>query len=148
MIEDHVSTKIDPFCRLGAAVIRTELQAIAALEARIDSNFSQACQLLLNCSGRVVVMGMGKSGHIGRKTASTLASTGTPAFFVHPGEASHGDMGMIVSQDVIVAFSNSGETPELLNLLTSIKRIGVGLIAITGKPGSTLATSADVHLNV
>src|ERR1700734_2942147 len=137
MIEDHVSTKIDPFCRLGAAVIRTELQAIAALEARIDSNFSQACQLLLNCSGRVVVMGMGKSGHIGRKTASTLASTGTPAFFVHPGEASHGDMGMITQKDVVLALSNSGETDELLTILPTIKRQGIPLIAMTGNPESS-----------
>lgn len=148
MVEVINKTKNEQFCQLGKAVIQTELKAIAALESRIDHNFFNACQLLLNCRGRVVVMGMGKSGHIGRKIASTLASTGTPAFFVHPGEASHGDMGMVILQDVVIALSNSGETPELLNLLPSIKRIGAKLIAITGRSDSTLAATADIHLDV
>lgn len=135
------------FCALGKAVIRTESQAISALEHRIDDNFNNACRLLLQCQGRVVVMGVGKSGHIARKIASTLASTGTPAFFVHPSEASHGDMGMITASDLIIAFSYSGETPEILNLLPAIKRLGATLIAITGKPGSTLAAAANAPLD-
>ncbi len=148
MIEAPQDVKVEQFCQLGKAVIRTELQAISALEQRIDHHFSRACRLLLDCQGRIVVMGMGKSGHVGRKIASTLASTGTPAFFVHPGEASHGDMGMIIGADVLIILSSSGETPELLNLLPSLKRIGVNMIAITGKSDSTLALAANIHLDV
>ncbi|HET7844557.1 MAG TPA: KpsF/GutQ family sugar-phosphate isomerase, partial [Xanthomonadales bacterium] len=111
-------------------------------------DFTRACQLLLGCRGRVVVSGMGKSGHIGRKIAATLASTGTPSFFVHPGEASHGDLGMITPDDVVIALSNSGETDELLMIVPSIRRQGVPLIALTGNPGSTLARLADVHVDV
>ncbi len=136
------------FCQLGKAVIRTEVKAIASLEERIDHHFSQACALLHDCKGRIVVLGMGKSGHIGRKIASTLASTGTPAFFVHPGEASHGDMGMVISQDLIIALSYSGDTPEIINLLPALKRLGVQIIAITGKPQSVLASAATVHLDI
>lgn len=139
-------TKNERFCRLGKAVIRTELEAIAALEQKIDHNFANACQALLDCQGRIVIMGIGKSGHIARKVASTMASTGTPALFVHPGEASHGDMGMITPQDVIVLFSYSGETPEILHLLPALKRLGAPLIAITGKPESSLATHVNIHL--
>ena len=128
-------------------VIATEAAAVKALEARIGPEFVQACRLILNCTGRVVVSGMGKSGHVGRKIAATLASTGTPAFFVHPGEASHGDLGMILPQDVVLALSYSGETDELLLILPMIKRQGIPLIVITGKPGSSLATQADVHLD-
>ncbi len=145
--KNQVVKKTERFCQLGRAVIQTELHAIAALEHRLTHSFSQACEILLNCRGRIIVMGMGKSGHIGRKVASTLASTGTPAFFVHPAEASHGDMGMVTSQDVIIAFSNSGETPELLNILPVIKRLGVALIAITGKINSTLAMVSSAHLD-
>jgi arabinose-5-phosphate isomerase len=133
---------------LGLAVIDTEAQAIAALRERIDDRFAQACRHLLACRGRVVVSGMGKSGHVGGKIAATLASTGTPAFFVHPGEASHGDLGMITSQDVVLALSNSGETDELVNILPLIKRLGVPLITMTGNPGSSLAEAADVNLDV
>jgi len=133
---------------LALAVIQTEMQAVAGLAARIDQNFVGACHLLLACKGRVVVTGMGKSGHIAGKIAATLASTGTPAFFVHPGEASHGDLGMITRQDVVLALSNSGETEEILTILPIIKRLGVPLIALTGNPASALAKFSTVHINV
>jgi arabinose-5-phosphate isomerase len=133
---------------LGLAVIDTEAEAVAALRERIDEGFARACQYLLGCRGRVVVSGMGKSGHIGGEIAATLASTGTPAFFVHPGEASHGDLGMITSQDVVLALSNSGETDELVNILPLIKRLGVPLVTMTGNPQSSLAEAADVNLDV
>ena len=129
------------------AVIATEAQAIQALHARIDANFLRACQLMFECPGRVIVSGMGKSGHIARKIAATLASTGTPAFFVHPGEASHGDLGMITQKDVVLALSNSGETDELLTILPLIKRQGIPLIAMSGNSASSLARLADVHLD-
>ncbi len=135
-------------CRLGQDVIATEANAILALTKRIDHTFVKACQKLLACEGRVVVMGMGKSGLIGQKIAATLASTGTPAFFVHPGEASHGDMGMIIPQDVALIISYSGETPELVNIVPLIKRLGIPLIALTGKVQSTLAKLASIHLDV
>jgi arabinose-5-phosphate isomerase len=133
--------------RSAQAVIATEAQAIEALHGRIDANFLRACQLMFECNGRVVVSGMGKSGHIARKIAATLASTGTPAFFVHPGEASHGDLGMITQKDVVLALSNSGETDELLTILPLIKRQGIPLIAMSGNNGSSLARLADVHLD-
>ncbi len=133
---------------LGLAVIVTEAEAVSALASRIDENFVKACRLMINCKGRVVVTGMGKSGHIAGKIAATLASTGTPAFFVHPGEASHGDLGMITQQDVVLALSNSGETGEVLTILPIIKRIDVPFIAMTGNPCSSLAKFATVHLNV
>jgi arabinose-5-phosphate isomerase len=133
---------------LGLAVVDTEGGAVLALRDRIDDAFVQACRHLLACRGRVVVSGMGKSGHIGGKIAATLASTGTPAFFVHPGEASHGDLGMITSQDVVLALSNSGETDELVNILPLIKRLGVPLVTMTGNPRSSLAQAADVNLDV
>lgn len=132
---------------LAREVLRIEAQAVEALAARLDERFLAALDLVLNCHGRVVVSGMGKSGHIARKIASTLASTGTPAFFVHPGEASHGDLGMITRDDVVIALSNSGESPELLTIVPLIKRTGARLIAITGRPGSTLAREADAHLD-
>ncbi len=135
-------------CDLAQAVIKAESEAIAALAVQINEQFICACQLLINCEGRVVVMGMGKSGHISGKIAATFASTGTPAFFVHPGEASHGDLGMITRQDVVLALSNSGETDEVLAILPIIKRLGVPLIAMTGNPDSTLAKFANVHINV
>ena len=128
-------------------VIATEAAAIHALEARIGPEFVEACRLIMACAGRVVVTGMGKSGHVARKIAATLASTGTPAFFVHPGEASHGDLGMILPQDVVLALSNSGETDEVLFILPVIKRQGIPLIAITGNANSSLADEANVHLD-
>lgn len=134
--------------QLALAVIDTELEAISALRSRIDATFVKACTFLLNCKGRIVVIGMGKSGHIGGKIAATLASTGSPAFFVHPGEASHGDMGMITQDDVVIALSNSGETSEILTILPLIKRLGVPLISLTGRPHSTLAKNASAHLDV
>ena len=132
---------------LARQVLRIESDAVLALADRLDEAFLQALNLILNCSGRVIVSGMGKSGHIARKIAATLASTGTPAFFMHPGEASHGDLGMITASDVLIVLSNSGETEELLNILPFIKRQGIRLIAMTGKPSSTLARDADVHLD-
>lgn len=130
------------------AVLSTEAQSIAALSERLDDQFVESVAEVLACQGHVIVTGMGKSGHIAHKVAATLASTGTPAFFVHPAEASHGDLGMIRRDDLMVAFSNSGETEEILRLLPIIKRMGIGLIAITGQPHSNLATHADLHLNV
>lgn len=138
----------DKLCELGLAVIQNEAQAIADLAHRIDSHFVSACKILFSCKGRIVVTGVGKSGHIGGKIAATLASTGTPAFFVHSGEASHGDLGMITSHDVVLALSNSGETAEILAILPLIKRLGIPLIALTGNSQSTLAEFSSVHLNV
>ncbi len=129
-------------------VITIEAGAVAALEHRIDGAFSQAAEQILRCRGRVVVTGMGKSGHIGGKIAATLASTGTPAFFVHPGEASHGDLGMITPDDVVIALSYSGETGEILTIVPLLKRMDVPLIAMTGNAASTLARRGDVHLDV
>ena len=133
---------------LGLAVISVEAQSISALAEQINDDFVTACKLLFACEGRVVVIGMGKSGHIAGKIAATLASTGTPAFFVHPGEASHGDLGMITRHDVVLALSNSGETEEIVRILPLIKRLGVPLIAMTGNPASTLSNISTVHLNV
>ena len=132
---------------LARQVLRIEADAILALGERLNGAFLDAVGLILAGRGRVIVSGIGKSGHIGRKIASTLASTGTPAFFVHPAEASHGDLGMITPDDVVIAISNSGESMEILNILPSIKRQGAKLIAITGRPHSTLARDADVHLD-
>ncbi|MGB5199957.1 MAG: KpsF/GutQ family sugar-phosphate isomerase [Sedimenticolaceae bacterium] len=135
-------------CESGRSVISIEADAVQALASRIDQNFAAACQYILACKGRVVVIGMGKSGHIGSKIAATLASTGSPAFFVHPGEASHGDLGMITAGDVVLALSNSGETHEIVTILPLIKRMGAPLISMTGKAESTLAREADVNLDV
>lgn len=129
-------------------VLQIEAAAIETLRTRIDERFVAACRLLRDCKGRVVVTGMGKSGHIGDKIAATLASTGTPAFFLHAAEASHGDIGMITAADVLLALSNSGETAELIAILPVLKRLGVGLIALTGRPNSTLARAATVVLDV
>jgi len=136
------------FINLGKAVLKTEANSIIDLIERLDEKFHHACEIMLACEGRIVVIGMGKSGHIGGKIAATLASTGSPAFFVHPGEASHGDMGMITSKDVVIALSNSGETAEILTILPLIKRLAVPLISLTGRPTSELARSADVNLDV
>ena len=133
---------------LGRAVLDIESRAIRDLLDHLDDAFAEAAQCMLACKGRIVVLGMGKSGHIGGKIAATLASTGSPAFFVHPGEASHGDMGMITSDDVVLALSNSGETDELVVLIPLIRRLGIPLVAMTGDPNSTLATQATVHVNV
>lgn len=138
----------DAIVGLARRVIDIERKAIDALYARVDDTFVRACETLLACRGRVVVTGMGKSGHVGGKIAATLASTGTPAFFVHPGEASHGDLGMITREDVVLAISNSGETAEVVTILPLIKRLHVPLISLTGKPGSTMARMADVHLDI
>lgn len=136
------------FCKLGLAVIETEAQAVFELTQQIDERFQAACEQLLACKGRVIVTGMGKSGHIGKKIAATLASTGTPAFFVHPGEANHGDLGMITRQDVLIAISYSGQTNELVTLLPLIKRLEIPLITLTGNPNSMLAQAADINLDV
>lgn len=134
--------------RIGRNVVRIEAEAVLSLHQRIDESFVAACRLLLACEGRIVVTGMGKSGHIGGKIAATLASTGSPAFFVHPGEASHGDLGMITAKDVLLTLSNTGETSELLTILPIIRRLGAALIAMTGNPNSTLARLADAHINI
>jgi arabinose-5-phosphate isomerase len=131
----------------GRRVLEIEARAVRELADRLDANFVRAAQIVLACKGRVVVSGIGKSGHIARKIASTLASTGTPAFFVHPAEASHGDLGMVTRDDVMIALSNSGESGELLVIVPLIKRLGGKLIAMTGNPDSTLAREADVHLD-
>jgi arabinose-5-phosphate isomerase len=128
--------------------IEIETGALEALRAGLDESFARACRLCLRCSGRIVVTGMGKSGHIAHKVAATLASTGSPAFFLHPGEASHGDLGMLTRSDLLLALSNSGETAEVLTLLPQVKRLAVPLIALTGNAQSTLARAADVHLSV
>ncbi|MBD1553323.1 KpsF/GutQ family sugar-phosphate isomerase [Pseudomonas typographi] len=126
--------------------IRLEIEAVEALLAHIDGDFVRACEMILAGAGRVVVMGMGKSGHVGKKIAATLASTGTPAFFVHPAEASHGDMGMITAADIVLALSNSGSSAEILTLVPLFKRLGIRLISLTGNPDSPLAKAADVNL--
>jgi arabinose-5-phosphate isomerase len=136
----------EDFKALGKEVLEIERQAIDDLQQYLDVNFDRACQTLFDCRGRVIVIGMGKSGHIGGKIAATLASTGTPSFFVHPGEASHGDLGMVTEHDVVIAISNSGETAEVLNIIPVIKRLGVKLVAMTGNPESTLSRLADVHV--
>jgi arabinose-5-phosphate isomerase len=133
--------------QLGREVIQLEAEALQTLAKRVDGQFAEACRLILACTGRVIVTGMGKSGHIGGKIAATLASTGTPSFFVHPGEASHGDVGMITTPDIVLAISNSGETEEILTILPIIKRMGVKLIALTGGLQSSLARQADAVLN-
>lgn len=134
--------------RAGREVIETEAKALGGLLARVGDAFVAACRLMYACDGRVVVTGMGKSGHVGRKIAATLASAGTPAFFLHPGEASHGDLGMITARDVALALSNSGNTSEILTILPMIKRLGVPLISLCGNPDSRIALEADVNIDV
>lgn len=138
----------DLFINAGKRTITMETSAIQALESRIDDEFIRACELILNCKGRTIVTGMGKSGHIGNKIAATLASTGTPSFFVHPGEASHGDLGMITKQDVVIAISNSGSSAEVVTLLPLLKRMNVPLISMTGNPNSPLAEAANARLDI
>ncbi|MCG7584266.1 KpsF/GutQ family sugar-phosphate isomerase [Photobacterium sp. OFAV2-7] len=136
------------YCDFGRKVIDIETKALQNLAQYINGSFSEACHLIASCTGKVIVMGMGKSGHIGNKIAATLASTGTPSFFVHPGEASHGDLGMIKKGDVVLAISNSGEASEILTLLPVIKRLGIPLISMTGKPESSMAKLAQTHLQI
>lgn len=131
----------------GRMVIDVEAQALVALRGRIGAEFAAACRLMLACRGRVVCTGMGKSGHVARKIAATLASTGTPAFFLHPGEASHGDLGMVTDADVVLALSNSGESDEILAILPALRRQGNAMIAVTGRPQSSMARLSDVHLD-
>ncbi|UCE88774.1 MAG: KpsF/GutQ family sugar-phosphate isomerase [Pseudomonadota bacterium] len=140
----HADKVID----LARAVLDNEADAIRALGARLDEHFARACQFLLDCEGRIIVTGMGKSGHVGSKIAATLASTGSPAFFVHPGEASHGDLGMVTAKDVVLALSNSGETDEILTIIPLIKRLDVPLITLTGNPESRMAREATVNIDV
>ncbi|GLR63177.1 KpsF/GutQ family sugar-phosphate isomerase [Marinospirillum insulare] len=127
--------------------LNLEIEALQEVLFNLDQNFIAACELILACKGRIIVSGMGKSGHIGHKIAATLASTGTPAFFMHPGEASHGDLGMVTRSDLVLALSNSGETHEVTSLLPLLKRLGIPIIGLTGAPHSTLAQEANIHLN-
>lgn len=143
----HTLTK-DELLALAANVLDIEARAVDALKARLDDSFVAACELCMATPGRVVVTGMGKSGHVSNKIAATLASTGTPAFFMHPAEASHGDLGMITSQDLLLAISYSGETAEVVTILPMVKRMGAKLVAMTGNPNSTMAQAADVHLDI
>lgn len=136
------------FQKAGKEVLEIEREGLAQLDQYINQDFSLACEKLFHCPGKVVVMGMGKSGHIGRKMAATFASTGTKAFFVHPGEAAHGDLGMVSSQDIVIALSNSGESNEILALIPVLKRLHVPLICITSRPESSMARAADIHLCV
>ena len=136
------------FIRIGKKVLDIESIAISKLKDQLDNNFDTACQLCLDCSGKIIVMGIGKSGHIADKLAATLASTGTPSFFVHPGEASHGDLGMISKNDVVMALSNSGKTEEIVSLLPILKNMGIKIIALTGDDKSAIATASDVHIDV
>ena len=140
--------KSDELLELAGEVLGIEARAVESLRSRLNADFVAACRLCLDTPGRIVVTGMGKSGHISSKIAATLASTGTPAFFMHPAEASHGDLGMITAQDVLLAVSYSGETEEVLTILPLVKRMGARLLSMTGNPASTLAQAADVHLDV
>jgi arabinose-5-phosphate isomerase len=136
------------FCNRALEVLQIEADAVRQLAQYINADFEHACQLLFHSKGKVIVMGMGKSGHIANKISATLASTGTPAFFVHPAEASHGDLGMLTTGDIVLAISYSGETAEILTILPVIKRLGITLISMTGNPVSTLAKLSDIHLCV
>lgn len=147
-IENNIDPSGNNLIESGKRTISLEAQAIKKLSDRLDQSFEAACQSMLDIKGRVVVIGMGKSGHVGRKIAATLASTGTPAFFVHPAEAGHGDMGMITKDDTVLAISNSGKTEEIIALLPLIKVLGIPLISMTGNNQSTLALASDIHLDV
>jgi len=143
-----MTQKLDFLNELAIAVLQAEARAIAGLVARIDGTFTHACQLLLQCKGRIIVVGIGKSGHIANKMAATFASTGSPAFFVHPSEASHGDLGMITAQDVLIALSYSGSTHEIITLLPHIQKLQIPLITLTGNPHSPLAKAATANINI
>ncbi|MGF1744296.1 arabinose-5-phosphate isomerase KdsD [Vibrio minamisatsumaniensis] len=136
------------YCSVAKQVLETEVAGLTQLDQYFNDDFSKACDLILNNEGKVVVMGMGKSGHIGNKIAATLASTGTSAFFVHPGEAAHGDLGMIEPGDIVIAISNSGESNEILSLFPVLKRLNIKIISMTGKPTSNMATLSDIHLQI
>jgi len=136
------------FCETGLEVISTEAKALAGLRDRIDQHFAAACEYLLHCEGRIIVTGMGKSGHIAGKIAATFASTGNPAFYIHPGDAGHGDMGMITPSDIVVAISNSGKTQEILTLIPLLKRLNIPLITLTGNPDSQIAQAATINVDV
>lgn len=136
------------FIHSGLRTIDIEAEAVAALRERVGEAFTHACQLMLNCNGRIIVTGMGKSGHIGKKIAATLTSTGTPAFFMHPGEASHGDLGMVTRDDAVLAISYSGNSDEIVSLLPLIKRLGIPIISMTGKARSPLAEMSDANLDI
>ena len=137
-----------PLLEIAKAVVQTEADSILMLKDRIDQTFNDACQLMLSCQGKVILIGMGKSGHIAKKIAATLASTGTPSFYVHPGEAGHGDLGMVNDKDVVIIISYSGESDEIITLLPSIKRLNIAVISMTGNSSSTIAEESDVHLDV
>ena len=137
-----------PLLEIAKAVVQTEADSILILKDRIDQTFIDACQLMLSCQGKVILIGMGKSGHIAKKIAATLASTGTPSFYVHPGEAGHGDLGMVNNKDVVIIISYSGESDEIITLLPSIKRLNIAMISMTGNSSSTIAEESDVHLDV
>lgn len=140
--------EIEKICAMGRAVIETEAKMIASLANRIDQDFAKACILLHSCEGRIAVMGVGKSGHVSKKIAATFASTGSPAFFIHPSEAKHGDIGMLTKNDVLIALSNSGESEEIISILPFLKRLDIPLIALTGRPNSTLAKAATINIDV
>ena len=142
------TTQTENFINCGLEVLAIETQALKNLASRIDENFAAVCELIINCTGRIIVTGMGKSGHIARKIAATLASTGSPAFFVHPAEALHGDFGMIMANDIIIALSYSGETEEILKITPLIKRQGIHFITLTGNPNSQLANLASINIDV
>jgi len=137
-----------PLLEIAKAVVQTEADSILMLKERINQTFNDACQLMLSCQGKVILVGMGKSGHIAKKIAATLASTGTPSFYVHPGEAGHGDLGMVNDKDVVIIISYSGESDEIITLLPSIKRLDISVISMTGNSSSTIAEESDVHLDV
>ncbi len=143
-----ITEKTEQLLHAGKRTLRMEAEAIQALEPRLGQDFVRACEIIFECKGRTIVTGMGKSGHIGNKIAATLASTGTPSFFVHPGEASHGDLGMITRNDVVIAISNSGSSAEVIALLPLLKRMGIPLISMAGKADSPLAQAATVHLDI
>src|SRR5471032_841419 len=147
MANDILASDFD-FQAVGREVLKTEREGLEQLDQYINGDFTRACEKIFACTGKVVVMGMGKSGHIGRKMAATFASTGTPAFFVHPGEASHGDLGMVSRQDIVILISNSGEANEILSLIPVLKRLAITLICMTANPESTMGKAADVHLCV
>lgn len=147
-VTDIPNISTDKLVQLGKSVVTAEMNTIAALVDRIDESFAEACRLMLQCDGRIVVIGMGKSGHVGGKIAATLASTGTPSFFVHPGEANHGDLGMITYRDVAMAISNSGETAEIVSILPLIQNMKIPMISMTGNPRSTIAKRATINLNI
>lgn len=148
MITSDMLVDEQKIIKRGLAVLEIEAAAISDLTQKINQSFVKACQIILSCKGRVVITGMGKSGHIARKIAATLASTGTPTFFLHPAEASHGDLGMLTKQDALLALSNSGETDEIISILPLVKRLGIPIISMTGKPDSSLAKLSSAHLDV